>query len=103
VTRNSSNKAGRQNIGRKRLNLKALALMAALIPLASFVATAEFAPSDPVSVATQSGVGARNDVFGRALISAMKRETQQRPPPHAQQGRRRQAQFDIKSNPGRNS
>jgi hypothetical protein len=54
VTRNFSNKAGRQNIGRIRLNLKALALIAALIPLASSAATSEFAPSGLVSVATQS-------------------------------------------------
>jgi tripartite-type tricarboxylate transporter receptor subunit TctC len=79
VTRNSSNKAGRQNIGRKRLNLKALALMAALIPLASSAATAEFVPSGPVSVAARSGAGGRNDVFGRARISAMEKRNSTTP------------------------
>jgi hypothetical protein len=72
VTRNSSNKAGRQKHREDTL-----------IPLASFAATAEFAPSDPVSVATQFGPGGRNDAFGRALIWAMERETQQRQPPRS--------------------
>lgn len=53
--------------------LKAMALLAALIPLASSPA-AEFTPSGPVSIATQSGPGGGNDVFGRALIAAMAAE-----------------------------
>ena len=54
--------------------LKALALVAALIQLASSAAAAEFTPSGPVSIAPQSGPGGGNDVFGCALIAAIEKE-----------------------------
>jgi putative tricarboxylic transport membrane protein len=50
-----------------------MALLAALIPSA-LSAAAEFTPSGPVSISTQSGPGGGNDVFGQALIAAMDAE-----------------------------
>jgi putative tricarboxylic transport membrane protein len=52
-----------------------MALLAILAPLASTAAmAAEFKPTGPVSIITQSGPGGGNDVFGRALISAIEKE-----------------------------
>jgi putative tricarboxylic transport membrane protein len=64
-------------IGRKTIMVNKFALlgMSALLVAGSYApALAQFKPSKPIEVVVHSGPGAGNDVFGRAVISAIEKE-----------------------------